>query len=498
MPEKTLKEKYLWGMALVLFVAACGVKWFYLAQQHYYIRLDAEALGAYDIAKTFPLEMLLRRLFLGCDYNLGSARPFFTNLLYILTYKGFGYEPRVVLTLGILVGSLLIPLYFLAAAALVNVEVALSASVILTWMPHYVYPCMALNTVIPGILFITGALLAAVRYHKGGGIGFLYLSGCLASMSVFCRFENVLLLPAFVGYEWLFDKKGRFSSKFVYGLLCAGSGFFILCCDYRCRGNPFFAMQWQSWTMSQPQNAVPRVPMTMAIEVVWGFLRTLLGLGPLPWVAAVAGMILMIKRYKFRALCLFLGALILPLFLAYKINMGTLDRAGESCFLLFPLIALSLGLECVRGFFSGLGRRRLFGIAAVGLVAVFFVFSCHPASVRPLNGRWYYPPKLMRLTEALKGIPATSVLYIDNVVSQPPEFQAMEVLPYVNRNPQKYVSGIGGRGGIDPEEKEYYLLTMEGFLGKLPKEDVVKVRDYRAFGYEGLVLYRVTRSREGK
>ena len=493
--EEKLKGKYLWGMAVVLFVAACGVKWFYLAQQHYYIRLDAEALGAYDIAKTFKLETLLNRLFIVGDLPLGSCRPFFTNLLYILTYKGFGYEPRVVLTLGILVGSLLVPLYFLTVAALVNAEVALAASVILTWMPHYVYPSIALNTVIPGILFITGALLAAVRYHKDGGIGFLYLSGCLASMSVFCRYENAFFPLVFVGYEWLFDKKGRFSSKFVYGLLCAGSSFFILYCNFRVHGDPFYMIRAELVNaLHRPDYSGP-IPLKAAFAVVWELLRRLLS--PLFWAAAGAGLIFMVRRHKLKAAGFFLGVSVLPLFLTYRVSENTLNF-DENYFFLLALIAIPLGLELARIFFAGLGRRRLFGIAAVGLVAVFFVFSCHPASVRPLNGRWYYPPKLMRLTEALKGIPATSVLYIDNVVSQPSEFYAMEVLPYLNRNPQKYVSGIGGRGGIDPEEKEYYLLTMEGFLGKLPKEDVVKVRDYRAFGYEGLVLYRVTRSREGK
>ena len=118
MSEKVLKGKYLWGAVFVLFLAACGVKWFYLAEQHYRVLLSDELFGACNIAETVSLKEHLGRFFRYWDYNLGSFRPFFTILLYTLTFKGFGCQPQAAWILGILVGSLLVPFYFLAVKEL--------------------------------------------------------------------------------------------------------------------------------------------------------------------------------------------------------------------------------------------------------------------------------------------------------------------------------------------------------------------------------------------
>ena len=489
MLDKVLRGKSPWGIAMALFLVACGIKGYYLAQQHYHILFSDEVPGSYNLAETFGLREILGRLFFACDYTLGSCRPFFANLLYVFTFKGFGYEPQTVLIMGILVGSLVVPLFFLVVAALLNVEVAVFASVMLMWMTDYVYQSIALTTIMPGILFIVGAVLAAIRYHRRGGVGFLYLSGWLMSMSVFCRYENVFLLPAFVGYELLFDKKGGFFSKIVYVLLCTSSSLYILYCNFQLYGDPFHMTRVQAAEALRSGNA-PAVPMAKAFEIVWRLLRKLLG--PLFWGAAAAGMILMIKRYKRRALWLFSGALVLLLFLTYERKVGRLDSC-ENYFFLMPLIALPLGLECVRTLFAGLGRRRIYGVVALGAVALYSVVSFHGPNVRKLNDRWNYPHELIQLTEALKGIPAASVLYIDNIVNRP-GFNPPEVLVYLKRNPQKYVSGPGG---VEPQEQEYYLLTFENRMESVPQEEAVKVRDYRAYGYDGLALYRVTRSGNG-
>ena len=138
-------------------------------------------------------------------------RPFFTCLLYVLAFKGWGCQPQSAIIMGIVVGSLLVPLYFLTVAALVNAEVALAASVILLWMTNYVYQSISLTTILPGILFIVSALLAAVRYHKKGGEGYLYLSGCLINMVFFAGMRTCFFCRPLWGMNICSIKKPDFS-----------------------------------------------------------------------------------------------------------------------------------------------------------------------------------------------------------------------------------------------------------------------------------------------
>lgn len=485
MSKSEWKGPWLLVTGAALFIVACAVKWYYLAQQHYYIRLSDEAFGAYDFAGAAELGTLLKRIFLSCDYTLGSCRPFFTNLLYILTFNKFGYEPQAAFTMGILVGSLLIPLYFLAVRALVNAEVALAATAILMWMTNYVYQSIALTTILPGVLFITGALLAAIHYHRGGGAGYLYLSGALLGMSVFCRYENAFLLPAFLGYELFFDKRRNLFSKLLYGLVCASSGLFICWCNDRLSGDPFHVIWRHIEEAHRCRNAVP-VTWAKAFEMVWELLRRLLD--PLLWWGGAIGMILMIKRHGLKALWLFSGASVLPLFLIYKIKTGTLDF-HEDYFFLLPLMGLPAGLECVRAVFTGLGRRRFYGMMALGAAAVFFILLFCRVNRTPPYSRYYYPPELIRLTEDLKRIPAAEILYIENVINQPGLY-IQDVLAYLKRDPKKYAYLAGAN---EPRERKYYLLTWEDLRGKVPLKEAAKVRDYSAYGYPGLTLYHVTR-----
>ncbi|MFA5168803.1 MAG: glycosyltransferase family 39 protein, partial [Candidatus Omnitrophota bacterium] len=387
-----LKGKYQWAIVCVLFLAACGVKWYYLAQQHYYVILSDELPGAYNLSESYGIKALLHRIFPGCDCTLDSVRPFFTKLLYILTFKLFGYQPQVVWIMGIIVGGLLAPLYFLLISAMINVEVALVSSLILLWMRNYIWQSVALTTIIPGILFIVGALLAAVRFYQRGGLGYLYLSGCLISMSVFCRYENAILVPAFVGYEYLFDKERKFSPKLLYGLLCASSSLYLLFCNYRVFGEPF-RMIWQQFIPFHGSNTVP-VQMTEAFEMVGQLLLRLFS--PWLWGAAVAGMVVMIMQYRLRALWLFLGMLPLELLLIYKIKTGTLDIV-EDYFFLLALIALPVGLECVRALFVKLGHRRSYGMIALGVVALCSIVSFHRVNVLSSDFRLYCPHELIRL-----------------------------------------------------------------------------------------------------
>jgi len=240
------------------------------------------------------------------------------------------------------------------------------------------------------------------------------------------------------------------------------------------------------------RNALP-ISLARAFVNVWELLLKLMGLGPLPWAAAVAGMILMIKRHKFKAMWMFLGVLLLPLFLTNEVKKDTFGL-DENHFFLLALVALPMGGECIRTVFAGLGRRRIYGVLALGVVTVFSIVSFYRTygALSPSDTDLYYSPKLMRLTEALKGISASKVLYIDSAVNGP-GFFIQEVLVYLKRNPGRYVREPGG---TEPREKEYYLLAKEGSLGMGPKEKVVKVRDYRDYGYDGLALYRVTKPRD--
>ncbi|MFH1208773.1 MAG: hypothetical protein V1673_04370 [Candidatus Omnitrophota bacterium] len=482
--EKILKNRYQWAIVCALFLTACGVKLYYVAQQHYYVFFSDDLPGSYNLAETQGIHQVFRRIFACCDYTLGSVRPFFTTVLYFLTFKWFGYQPQVAWIMGILVGSLLVPLYFWAITAMISVEVALASSLILVWMSNYIWQSITLTSILCGVLFIVGALLAAARYYRGRGVGYLYLAGCLISLSVFCRYENAILVPAFVGYEYLFDKERKFFPKLVYGLLCAGSSLFILYCNYHVFGDPFHMIQLQITAASLSHNTMP-ISLAKAFRIVWELQLKLLN--PWLWGAAVAGMIGMVVRYRWRALWLFSGVLSLPLYLIYKIKTGTLDHY-EDYFFLWALIALPVGLECVGALFTGLGRRKSYGVMALGVVALCAIHSFHRSSEWDTI-RWNYSDKIIRLVDVLKGIPATAVLYIDDDLNRadPDPFYVQQVLFYLERNPWKY---LYFSGKTEPMETEYYLLTTADKAGQLPQGRGVKVRDYRECGYDGVVLYR--------
>jgi len=481
-----LKGKYPWMFVGVLFLIACGVKWFYLAQQHYYVVLSDELFGAYNFAENYDVPLMLQRIFPPyCDCSLGSVRPFFTTLLYFLTLKGFGFQPQVMWVLGILVGSLLVPLYFLVIGAMINVEVALASSLMLSWMSNYIGQSVALSTILPGILFTVGALLAAVRYHQKGGVGYLLLAGGLVSMSVFCRYENAVLVPAFIGYEYLFDKGRPWLRKSVFGLLCAGSSLYILFCNYHKTGDPFHAIRQQNLTAFHC-SPNPPILWSRAFEIVGGLLLKLWG--PFVWGAAITGMGLMIVRHKLKALWFFLGALSLPLFLIYKVKQGSLDYL-ENYFFLLALVALPVGLECVRGLVSRAADRRGYGMIALGMIVLCSIYSFHRFHEQPPASQAYYSGPI-RVTEDLKNVPATAALYIDDDLGRC-GFECQTMLVYLRRNPIRY-QYYPGR--TRPPEKEYYLLTKKNFLGKTAQGEGVKARDYRADGCDDLALYRMTRT----
>jgi len=321
-------------------------------------------------------------------------------------------------------------------------------------------------------------------------------------MSVFCRYENALLVPAFVGYEFLFDKEGRSSSKLTYGLLCAGSSLYILFCNYHVFGNPFFMIQTQTLAALHNPHSLP-VSMTEAFKIVGRLLSNLFS--PWLWGAALAGIAVMIARYRLKALWLFLGVLPLELFLIYKIKTATLDIFEEYFFLL-ALIALPVGLEFVRTVFIKSGFRQSSGILALGVVAFCSIVSFHQVNVLRADSQSSYAPELSRLLETLKHIPATSALYIDDDFTLP-GFSTNMILASLSRNPEKfrYYSGKpapqkyrNAPEKTEPPEMEYYLLTVKDKTGKMPGREEDIVWDYGVCGFDDFALYHITRSENKK
>ena len=72
-----------------------------------------------------------------------------------------------------------------------------------------------------------------------------------------------------------------------------------------------------------------------------------------------------------------------------------------------------------------------------------------------------------------------------------PGFIPQMMLAHLSRNPEKY---LYYPEKTEPPEMEYYLLTAEDKTSKAPKREGIKVRDYRAYGFDGLALYQIGRA----
>jgi len=244
MPEETrnsaLSNNYF--CFILLFVVACLTKWFYLAQQNYYIALSDEMPGAYNLAANNSIPEILERIFVHYNYTLGSCRPFLTEFLYTLAFKLCGFHPSSVFLLGILFSGLLVPLYYFIIARLFSQEIALFSSFVLIFTSNYVWQSLAFSTVIPGIIFLALALAFAVNYYRKPSFYKLFLSGLSLTISVFSRYENALFIPFLILYNFLFDKKTRLSLKALYWFICLASSIYICGCNLKVHGNLFYAI----------------------------------------------------------------------------------------------------------------------------------------------------------------------------------------------------------------------------------------------------------------
>ncbi|MBU9889648.1 MAG: hypothetical protein KTQ49_07260, partial [Candidatus Omnitrophica bacterium] len=174
-------------------------------------------------------------------------------------------------------------------------------------------------------------------------------------------------------------------------------------------------------------------------------------------------------------------------YLVYKLKIQTFDP-NEKYFFFLPLIALPVGLEFVRVFFAGLGRRRICGVVALGVVAACSVVPFNWVKGMTPDSPLYLSAESIPLIEALKGVPPTEALYIDGGLNW--LLTIPTVLIYLKRDPQIYHSSPGN---VLTSKTEYYLLTTEFLPSNMPQTEAVKVRDYRACGYDDLALYRITK-----
>ncbi len=140
---------------VLIFLLSCTIKLFYLAHHNYYIPLSDQIPIAYSAAKQYSIAEILKTFFLDFNCQLFEiARPFFTTFLYVIGFKLGGFSSLTVFLLGILVGSLAVPLYYLSIAGLFNFEIALCSSLVLAVLTNYIQQSLALTTVIPGIVFL--------------------------------------------------------------------------------------------------------------------------------------------------------------------------------------------------------------------------------------------------------------------------------------------------------------------------------------------------------
>lgn len=482
-----MKNKWQWIAGLLFFLAAYGVKWYFLSLQDFYIFLSDESIFAFNIAETVELRAIIQRLLLGCDCNLFSIRPFFTNLLNILAYKMFGFGPQTALFLGAIVGSILVPLYYGVLKKLTCSETAFFSSLVLLFMNNYISQSIALTTILPGIIFITGAIWMAVRYYQGGRVGNLYVSGVLLGLSVFCRYENMLWIPAFTGYAFVFDKRLKTSTKLFYSLLCFASALYVFFCNYHHYGDPFHMVRQQLAIAYRCRNALP-VRFEEATGMFWELLKRLMVWWI--WVAAVGGIGVMLMKHRLKATWLFMCSWLLPAYLIFKIKEGTLDF-DENYFFSLSLVALPVGMEFFRELAISVGKRRVYGLLVLGMISAVIVSSYWTVNQQIPDPRLNYSQELRKLTNDLKHIPLTAALYIDKRLNKL-GFYIQVVLVYLGRNPEKCQYFMER---TIPLEEEYYLLTKESLIKQIPGPEKFKIKDYRDLGFQDVVLYRINPSR---
>lgn len=481
--------------SLLLFLLACFLKIFYIVYQQGCIIVSDEMPGSYSLAKNYQLKEIVERIFFQWDSSLGSARPFFTSFLYAFAFKIAHFHPWTALCVGVIVGSAFIPIYYLMVAKLFESHVAFLSAITISLLPNYIEQSISLTTILPGVFLIfLSILLAAVYYARYEARLCLYLSGFFVSLSTLCRYENVLFIPFFIIYNFLFDKKSRFYQKLLYSILCISGVAFILLGNFKHTGNPFHFF-FAQLNISSIQN-LPFLTFSAALAVVFRLLNHLL-LWPV-WVIGLAAGAVIVKRYKARALVVALALFIFFCFLFYKIKKGTIFY-DENYFLVFAFMVVPSAFFLIRLFLkqhcrNSFGASVLFGIALVGLL-----WYCH---ARNLSFERIGCPK--EYFQIIEKIHSNKTLQIHGVWQDTKEnipFYICSSEIYLNAAIAQTMLYYLGLDSVCHLYENAYPIQGNYFFILIAKNEILEKIKGKAFlllaDYGSLGLYRIDNTREG-
>jgi hypothetical protein len=458
---------------LLLFFFACVVKWFYLNQQGYYINFCDDMPGAYYDAKEFTIMQLIKKYF---TFGLvASSRPFVGSFLYVLSFKLGGFQPVSLFLLGILIGSLLVPLYYLLISKLFNAETALFSSLILIFMTNYVMQSLALTAVIPGIIFLALSLIFATDHYKSYRLWKLYLSGFFLSMSVLCRIENALFVPFFILYNLVLDRQTKNYSKLIYWIIALSSSAYICLCSFKQSGDLL------SFIYEQGKNAYRDTRYGMGLLkaslAVWTMLQKII-VWPI-WALGIGGIFLMVIKHKKRSLFIISGLFVFIAPLLYKIARGTLCL-NDIHFLTPSLFIIPVALEFLRTTSLILLKKKIYSYIFPGLTTLLLIFKFNNGNLI-FDQNYRYPKELIKITEELKNIPPILPFYVDNV------YFSYSFLFYLKRTPYQNIYAKGKLDWQIIEDKIFYILIPKDKISQSPWDKKLLVKDYNVFG-----LYKVT------
>ncbi|MBU1864561.1 MAG: glycosyltransferase family 39 protein [Candidatus Omnitrophica bacterium] len=324
------------------------------------------------------------------------------SFLYSISFKLSNFHKYTHFFLGIMLGGLLIPLNYVVLLSIFGKKVAFFSSILLIFSSQYIEQCLEFNTVLPGIIFLILALVLLIDCYTGRDNQWwkLWFSGLLLNCAVMCRLENALLIPFFVLYDVMFDKKNILFVKTTYWFICISYIFTIVLISFIDTGNPFILIVQHHNLALEAQNA-----QVLPFVGAFGQLKDLFCmLAPWSlWILAIGGGALVVRRYRSKA-CVFFSALSIFLgFFLIKIKMGTVDFY-LSYYFLYLLIGIPLALECIRSiegkFVRGMFVNMLIIVSLLTWIKGFHFNVMNPIGLK--NNPFY--GKVAFIIKDLKGV----------------------------------------------------------------------------------------------
>jgi len=477
--EFCIRKKFyivFWGLVL-LSALNCLVQWFYLYHQNYYIVLSDALPRAFDLAKYSNIGSMIHSIFVGCECGV-QTRPFFTALSYAIFFKLFNFNVFAPFFLGIFFSSILVSLYFILIYNFFNLRISLFSSVFLIFMTNFIEQSLGLTTILPGIIFLLLALIAYIhnnRSDRNSWVGFL--GWFFLSISVFCRFENVLFVIFFIVHDILVNKNNSICKKFlnwVVGL----SGFFYICvCNFIKTKNPF------SFIINQSVNAFSDLKSVLtfsqANHIIGGLLSKLVA-WPF-WIIGLFGVILILIRYKKNVYVLISAFIVYFIFLYLKLKNATLCP-DENYFFILTILIIPSGFM----FLDYLLSKCLKKGATIFLIGVIFLSVIKFNKDNLLFNKLKYNASLIKITEDLRNITKNRQLYILDDDATFPEPVAQSMLYYLGLNPEEYFypRNKPSKGSV------FYFLTPKHLLRGVAKNRKYKL--VKDFVYKDLALFEIT------